>query len=43
MYGLKAAGKIDHLVFSIFVDEITGNYSTIKFGSYDQLGIAPGS
>ena len=35
MYKLKSQGKIDHLVFSLFVDEINGNYSTIKFGSYD--------
>ena len=41
MYKLKADGKIDHLVFSLFVDGINGNYSSIKFGSYDKSGIAP--
>ena len=36
---LKKQGVIDNEVFSIFVDTAHGNYSSIKFGSYDRHGL----
>ena len=43
MYKLKNDNKINHLVFSVFVNGGQNkNYSSIKFGSYDELGIEKG-
>jgi len=42
MYQLKAAGKIDHITFSVFTKQTIGFESSIKFGSMDQEGISMG-
>ncbi len=43
MYQLKSSGKIDHITASFYIQPLSGNFSSIKFGSYDEQGIAPGS
>lgn len=43
MYQLKKSGKIDHITASFYTQPKVGNFSSIKFGSYDEQGIAPGS
>lgn len=40
MWQLKDQGIIDHMVASFYVD---GDDSFIKFGSYDPLGVKPGT
>ena len=44
MYKLQKDNKIKHLTFSVFVDGSPDSkqFSTIKFGSFDQLGIEDG-
>jgi hypothetical protein len=42
MYQLKASGKISHITASFYIRAAAGNSSIIKFGSYDEQGIAPG-
>ena len=37
---IKNQGLIENEVFSIFVDTSNGNFSSIKFGSYDLHGLA---
>jgi hypothetical protein len=43
LWQLKDAGHIDHMVVSFYVRMESGNSSVIKFGSYDESGIEPGS
>lgn len=43
LFQLKEQGKIDHMTISFYVREHSGNYSSVKFGSYDASGIAPGT
>lgn len=43
MQQLKDQGKIDHMIMSLYVREHSGNYSSVKFGSYDKKGIADGA
>jgi hypothetical protein len=43
MYQLKQNGIIDNLVASFYIKAAQGNSSSIKFGSYDETGIAPGA
>ena len=43
MWQLKNTGKIDHMVASFYIKGSSGNSSSIKFGSYDEQGIAPGA
>jgi hypothetical protein len=43
MYQLKNTGKIDHMIASFYITKSAGNSSSIKFGSYDEEGIAPGA
>jgi hypothetical protein len=39
MWQLKNQGKIDHNVVSFYIRATEGNYSTAKFGSYDEQGM----
>jgi len=40
MKQLKTNGLIDHITFSFYIKAAQGNSSIIKFGSYDEQGIA---
>ena len=43
LYSLKKKGLIDNMTVSFFVEnDNIPNKSTIKFGSYDQIGLRPG-
>ena len=43
MYQLKDQGLIDYLSFSIYTRNVAGAHSTIKFGGYDEDGLAENS
>jgi len=43
MWQLKNSKKIDHITTSFYIRAAQGNSSIIKFGSYDEQGIAPGA
>ena len=40
LYQLKKNGQIDHLSFSIYTREAASGVSVIKFGGYDEEGLA---
>jgi len=43
MYQMKMNGHIDHMVASFYIKSGNGFSSSVKFGSYDTAGIAPGT
>ena len=42
LYSMWRKKFIDHMVVSFFVQNDSTKKSTIKFGSYDQIGLMPG-
>lgn len=43
MYMLYKQGFIEHYIVSIYMRQKSGNFSSVKFGSYDEGAIAPGN
>ena len=39
LFQLNFLGKVRHFVFAVYVDNTYGAYSTIKLGSWDQIGL----
>lgn len=40
---MKNQGKIDHLIFGLYIREEYGNSSNIKFGGWDPSALQPGA